>query len=384
MDTRLHTVSAVMAVSALLTLGAPSLCTAQICGDGVVEFPEECDDGVGFRLDGCAPACTYEHVQRMVQLELAGGSPSPAVCTPRSNAFGGAFSSVGLAGVNAQLAAAVADGSLNQILQLLDLDDPIAVDDPDLDVGVLAAEVDPRGSTQGLDAWFVAAAAGLDGNDLPAIRLPGSIAGRELTAGPERIEVAFLDGAVTIRDARVTAWVETATSLPAPPPDSFAAGFLAFEAIQAIDGTHGLCGNLTVGSLAVLPAPADFASGGAAECSASCAGSRGYTWCGSGNPVGPGCNSMLDVLVSGCVVSPPLCLPLIVPTQPDVGTAGLPPVTLVADPSTGKVTIAEPDDAYSTWLEFASERVHLTNQLGGIFADGFESSGLGAWSMSQP
>lgn len=384
MDTRSTISSVVIAIAVLLTVAMGTPGSAQVCGDGVVESTEECDDGAGFRLDGCTPDCAYEHVQRMIHLELAGGSPSPVDCTPRTNAFGSAFSTLGLAGVNAQLAAAIADGTLNQLVQVLGLDDPAAVDDPDLDVGILAAGVDPRGSAPGLDGWFIAATGALDDDDLPAIRLPGSVAARELAAGPQRIDVAFLDGTITIRDARVAAEVGTAISLPAPPPDEFATGFLAFETMQAMDGTHGLCGNLTVGSLAVLPAPFDFSSGGAAECSASCPGSRGYTWCGTGNPVGPGCNSMLDVVVSGCAVSPPLCIPVINPTQPDVGTSGQPPVTLVADPTTGKVTVPEPEDAYSTWLEFAAERVHVTNHLGGIFADGFESSNLGAWSSSQP
>jgi len=172
-----------------------------------------------------------------------------------------------------------------------------------LEIGVLAANLDPRGSGPGLDGWFLAATGSLDDDDLPVIR---------------------------------------------------------------------------------LPAPADFATGGAAECSASCAGSRGYTWCGAGNPVGPGCNPMLDVVVSGCAVSPHLCILLLNPTQPDVGTSGQPPVALGADPTTGKVTVIEPDDAYSDWLEFASERVHPTNRLGGIFADGFESGSFGGRSFSQP
>jgi hypothetical protein len=98
----------------------------------------------------------------------------------------------------------------------------------------------------------------------------------------------------------------------------------------------------------------------------------------------PAHGEVVDVVVGGCAVSPPLCLPLLVPTQPDVGTGGQPPATLTADPTTGKVTVVQPEDAYSTWLEFAAERVHMTNNLGGIFADGFDSSGLGAWSSSQP
>lgn len=93
---------------------------------------------------------------------------------------------------------------------------------------------------------------------------------------------------------------------------------------------------------------------------------------------------MLDVLVGGCAISPPFCLGLVVPTQPDVGTSGMTPEVLVADPTTGKVTVTQVEDAYSMWIEFVAERVHMTNHFGEIFSDGFESSGLGAWSSSQP
>ena len=57
---------------------------------------------------------------------------------------------------------------------------------------------------------------------------------------------------------------------------------------------------------------------------------------------------------------------------------------LVADPTTFKVTVVEPEDAYSMWVEFASQRVHMTNNIGAIFADGFESSDTGAWSATLP
>jgi hypothetical protein len=219
---------------------------------------------------------------------------------------------------------------------------------------------------------------------VPVVRLPGAVAARELTAGPGRIEFGFLAGTITVKDARVTAAVGPVTSLPGPPPDQFAAGFAAFEDLLADDGNHGLCGNLTVGSLAVMPLPAEFTGGGSTACSSACTGSREYTWCGPGNPVGPGCNSTLDLLVGGCAVSPPLCIALIDPTQPDVGTGGQPPAVLVPDPGTGKVTVTQPDDAYSTWFEFVAERVHITNHIGGIFADGFESADLAAWSSSHP
>lgn len=379
MKSKSPTTSPAITLALLLVFGVATPGPAQICGNGIVEPPEECDDGSGFRLDGCTPDCTYEHTQRVVALELASGT-SPAICTPTTNAFGGALTSAGLTGLNTQLAAEIDNGSLNQLLQLLDLNDPAAVDDPDLDVGALEADRDPRGSIVGMDAWYLAHTGALDGDDLPVVQVPGAIAARELAAGPARIELGFINGAITLRDTFISATVGPLTSLPAPPPDQLAAGFQAFETLHADDGNHGLCGNLTVGSLALLPLPEDFTSGGAAACSDSCSGSRSYTWCGQGNPVGPGCNSMLDMVVGGCAVTPPFCVGVIVATQPDVGTGGQPPEVLSADPTTGKVTVVQPEDAYSMWFEFSSQRVHMTNHLGGLFTDGFESSDLGAWS----
>jgi cysteine-rich repeat protein len=376
------TLAVISAVVVFTTfVSAPGL--AQVCGNGVVEPPEECDDGASFRLDGCAPDCTFEHVQRMTLLTLGDG-PSPSFCTPTTNAFGSAFSSFGLTALNTQLAAAISDQTLNQLLQILALDDPGAVDDPDLEVGFLASVHDPRGPAVGLGAWYVADPGFLDPDDLPVATLSGSVAARELTAGPGRVEIRFFEGLITARDARIAAAVETSTSLPGPPPYQLAPGFAAFEGVTADDGNHGICGNLTVDSLAVMPLPGEFTSGGSAECANTCPNSRSYTWCGAGNPVGPGCNSILDLMIGGCSVFPPLCLGVVVPTQPDVGTGGQLPVVLVADPTTGKVTVVEPDDAYSTWLEFNAERVHMTNHLGGIFTDGFEGSDLGAWSSWSP
>ena len=373
----------VVSVVVLLSTTAAPTGDAQVCGDGIIETPEECDDGGFSRLDGCASDCTFEHVQRLTLLELGDGS-APAFCTPTTNAFGAAFTAIGRSAVNAQIASEIAAGSLNQLLQIISLDDPAAIDDPALEIGVLGSDPDPRGPTSGIDGWYLAMSRFLDSDDLPALRLAGAVAMRELSAGPGRIEIGFLTGAITVKDSRVAAVVGPVTSLPGPPPDQFASGFAAFEDLQANDGNHGLCGNLTVGSLESMPLPAEFSGGGSTACSSACAGSREYTWCGDGNPVGPGCNSTLDLLVSGCAVSPPVCFALIDPTQPDVGTDGQPPAVLAPDPGTGKVTVTEPDDAYSTWFEFAAERVHITNKIGGIFADGFESADLGAWSSTNP
>jgi len=103
--------------------------------------------------------------------------------------------------------------------------------------------------------------------------------------------------------------------------------------------------------------------------------------CADGEPVGAGCNSLLDVLVSGCAATF-LCVPVVFPTQPDVGVDPNPPNVLLADPVTGKVTVVEPDDAYSSTFGFAAIRVHMTNGVLLVFADGFENGSISQWSDS--
>ena len=71
------------------------------------------------------------------------------------------------------------------------------------------------------------------------------------------------------------------------------------------------------------------------------------------------------------------------PDQPDVGVGANPPNTLIFEPTGGgidKVTVVEPDDAYSSWFQFSSERVHLTNNVSLMFRDGFETGDTLAWS----
>ena len=97
---------AVLYVLFVLAVFASVPALAQVCGNGIVEPPEECDDGAAFRLDGCAPDCTYEHVQRMTALALGDGA-GPSSCTPATNAFGSAFSSLGLTALNTQLATVI-------------------------------------------------------------------------------------------------------------------------------------------------------------------------------------------------------------------------------------------------------------------------------------
>lgn len=359
---------------------APAEFEGVICGDGIVEGAEQCDDGNLYPLDGCDSSCRYEQVQRLTSLSLQ-GSAGPIVCEPGTNQLGGAFSATGLDSLNGSLQDAIDAGDLTLLLDLLDLDDATGTADASLEVAALGGEVDATDPTPGgLDAWYLAAEDLLDADDQPLQSLtPASITSSELVAGPGDASLPFVDGELSMRDVVLAAQVNPATSLPAEPPSNLAPGFVAFESLDAADASHGLCGNVTVGSLALIPVPEALTSGlGMCE---SCGASRVYTSC-AGGPVTTSCHSLLDVMVGGCQVFG--CLVTVIdPTQPDVGVDPNPPNTLIFEPSGGgldKVTVIEPDDAYSSWYQFTSERVHLTNNLSLLFRDGFESGDTTVWS----
>ncbi|MDA8021041.1 MAG: hypothetical protein MPN21_26685 [Thermoanaerobaculia bacterium] len=352
-----------------------------MCGNGVVEGAEQCDDGDLYPLDGCDPSCRYEQVQRFTSLALE-GTTAPDFCASTGNQLGGAFSAAGLDVLNASLQAGINTGELSVLLQLLDLDDSTGTNDAALELGLLGGDPDPTDpSPGGLDAWFLVDDALLETDDRPSeVLTPSAIASLELTAGPNDVSLPFVGGELRFRNARLAARVDASTSPPSPPPLDIAPGLAAFESLEGADGSHGLCGNVTVGTLALIPAPDEVTSGGTA-CEA-CASSRVYVSCGEG-PVTDACHSLLDVLVGGCQVLG--CLATVIePTQPDVGVGASPPGTLIFGPANGidKVTVTEPDDAYSSWFQFTAERVHLTNNLDLIFRDGFESGDLTVWSNS--
>ena len=353
-----------------------------VCGDGVVEGAEQCDDGNLYRLDGCDSDCRYEQIQRLTSLALQ-GSPAPGFCDSANSLLGDAFSDVALDNLNGSLQDSIDTGDLTLLLDFLDLDDATGTNDGSLELGVLGGSADPTDpSPGGLDAWFLAADDLVDSSGLPTQRLtPAAIASLQLSAGPDDVSVPFVEGELSMRSASAAARVDAETSLPAEPPSNLAPGFAAFESLDAADASHGLCGNVTVGSLALIPVPELFTSG-VGTCEA-CANSRAYVSCGTG-PVTDACHSFLDVLVGGCQILS-CVVTLIDPSQPDVGVGVDPPNTLIFEPSGGgidKVTVVEADDAYSSWFQFTSERVHLTNNLPLLFEDGFESGDTSAWSAT--
>lgn len=366
-----------VAIAAIFILGAV-VGQAAVCGNGIVESGEECDDGGILAWDGCAPGCSYETVHRFFELELS-NDPGPPVCTPTTNALGQAFSTLGLEGLNAGLQSELDDGSIDALMVLLGLDDPTGADDPDLGLGFVSAVPDPRDGQLGLDSWHLGTADSFDASGQPDTITAASLSSSALQSGPADFVVPSSDSdSFELRDGFLLGAVEPATSVPGPPPADLAAGFAAFEAIDGAGPGQGLCGNVTVASLAQIPVPTDFASGGSVACSSSCSGSRAYQACIGTDIPGVDCNSLLDVLVSGCATSV-LCVAIVHPTQPDVGAAGGAPAVLSADPVTGIVQVVEPDDAYSSAFEYRTTRVHLTHGPV-VFIDGFESGTTDAWN----
>jgi hypothetical protein len=195
----------------------------------------------------------------------------------------------------------------------------------------------------------------------------GTLAARSLKAGPSTVSLALLLGGtlgvLEMRNARMAATLSgsPAPDVPSPPPSQLAAGLTVFQTMVGSGAGQGICGNITVESLANIPAPEAFTVGGGMACGA-CSNSHTYTYCGAGMPVASSCNSLLDVLVGGCkVVS---CLATAVnPQQPDVpGTDGDIDV-LTLSGANNKVASSQTtgnDDAYSSYFKFDANRAHIT------------------------
>jgi cysteine-rich repeat protein len=359
-----------------------------VCGDGVVDTGEECDNGNTSNLDGCDSACNYEVFVRMNSVTIRGGGAgsatdvlAPSFCTHTANGLGNALSNTALDGnfavdgLNDSLADDIAAGTTNIIVQALGLDDLNGVNDSSLQLGVTTGNPDPaRGTWPGssqIDWWYLLDGSTLDSAGIPTAKItPAAVANRNLSGGPSTITMLLnLGGSVAqleMLNARVAAATSTATSTPAPPPqpNQLATGLTVFNTIAATGNSQGLCGDVTVESLAQIPVPEVLTSGSGA-CSASCSNSRAYTYCGSGQPVGPSCNSLLDVLVGGCRAA--LCILVAAPSQPDVNNGGPSPLTLsqASQSAPFKVQPAQTNgnnNAYSAWFQFTAQRVHATGQ----------------------
>jgi cysteine-rich repeat protein len=344
-------------------------CKRIVCGDGVVGGTEQCDDGNTRSLDGCDSQCRFEPVLRMSSLSIS-TAQAPEGCTPRTNALGrNVLTGTALGQINPPLRDSLNDGGTNILLQLLDLDDLTGANDPNFQIGIMTGTVDPakpwptQANADKTDFWFQVDPLTLDANGLPLSRIDAAVAGRAITGGPNGINFVLnllgRPATLAMRDARVTARTEGTADVP-PTPAQLRANLNVLRAMRADAAGQGLCGNITVESFASIPAP-DVLTTGTFACAQCNTGSRRYRGCGEGQPVGPNCNSLLDIMVGGCRVG---CLITAVnATQPDVrGGNGPTTLTLGAD---GKVPEAQwrgNTNAYSAYMQFFAQRARITGR----------------------
>ncbi len=351
---------------------------AAICGDDKVDPGEECDDGNVANLDGCDSSCRYEMAVRLTSAVVS-NAMAPSGCSPTTNAFGrNVLAGAGRSTVNDSLKAAIDDGSTNVVVPLLGLDDLTGVADADLKLGLIAASPDPaKGAWPGaapLDWWFLASSSNVDASGLPTSFVqPASVSARNLRAGPSDTTITLLiagtPAPLAMRDANIFARLDgtPAPSKPGAPPTNLAAGLVTFQTVTAdASGTQGLCGNITVESLAQIPIPEALTTGTTA-CNSGCSGSNAYSYCGKGMPVSATCNSLLDAVVGGCKATF-LCVGAINASQPDVAGAGFAGTLTVVSGGAGqpkKVPEAQWSGntrAYSSYIAFKANRTHLTGK----------------------
>jgi cysteine-rich repeat protein len=195
------------------TRQAEDVALAPICGNGVREAGEQCDDGGLVNLDGCRATCQFEQVHRINYLLMQFGGD--ALCP--WNALGGAIvGSEARNQVQNNLNSGIADGSLTALLQMMGLDDLTGNDDAALGVGVLGgapiAGIGYDGNND-LDWWYQVDASTIDLQRNPVSVLPGSIAGRVLTTQPTNVAFSSSDGPMRASNA----WISVTTGAATPP-----------------------------------------------------------------------------------------------------------------------------------------------------------------------
>jgi cysteine-rich repeat protein len=353
------------ATSSATTSASSSTGTSATCGDGVIDGPEQCDDGNRLDLDGCDSNCNYEVVTRMTAVAIANSAAPPALgCMPATNALGTlAISALALGQLNGTLGMDVTNGTVNVMTQLLGLTDLAGVNSQPFSIGVMDAVPDPaKGAPMNnpIDWWLLAdhstVSMGLPTGVFKNVTLKNG----NFSGGPSNVsltlDLAGSPALLTLMNAHIAGSVNATPppNAPAPPPAKLASGLKVFQTITANGADQGLCGDITVASLAAIPLPQALTSG-AIACNEK------YTYCTAPEtPMSAGstCNSLLDALIGGCHVTA-LNIAAINPTQPDV--PGGSTLTVGANKKVN-VTAANGNDAYSAYLTFSANRAHLTGE----------------------
>ncbi|HEX8106487.1 MAG TPA: DUF4215 domain-containing protein [Kofleriaceae bacterium] len=371
---------------------------APVCGNGIVEFGEDCDDGNFRSNDGC-DRCSFEQAARITSLVQQFGTD--AFCT--KNALGTAISRLQAAQdfIQQTWSFPVGDGTISLVFKFMGTIDPSGARST-FNLGFFDATpvrfnqqddgtfADNYNGTNDLDWWYTLRQQdpnnpfdtpnlSLDANGTPRVQLPAEIFDRHLTAGPGTIEnirllFALAPANVALFNVHIDATLDTKLSKPTvsttnTPPGHLASehlspDFITFESSGISSALGGMCSDVSAKSLAnALPGLLGL-----------CADPADAT---GGTPAFQVDNHLLDVFIFGCqlfttdpTTGKPGFVPTIAPTQPDGSLDGS-TYTFALDPATHKVTSCTKDgnDAvldvclanalFSSYFKIAADRVIL-------------------------
>jgi cysteine-rich repeat protein len=295
----------------------PDLVPQPVCGDGVREGDEQCDDGNTTNLDGCDESCIFEQDQRINYLVLEYGTDS--FCG--KNAFGSAMAGQ-MVRDNLQqvINDSIKSGVTSILCKMIDLDDPTGTNDPSVTMGWMSGTPVMGTGYDGnddLDWWYQVDPSTIDVQRDPLALVTGSINAGVLTAGPGNLTVG-LDfagsmGYLDLSNAKMV--IKIGASSPPLTSGGGTPGHLAGENLdpalvsfasagkKSSSGAGKLCGAISAYSLDQVPIPSTLIS-----------------YC---TPTYTANDSMLDVIIGGCSVF--FFGQLIKPTQPDSEDPGVPP-----------------------------------------------------------
>jgi hypothetical protein len=334
--------------------GACTTTTGAVCGNGIREAGEQCDDGNTVSLDGCSSTCQFEQDQRVNSLSLLGTTDS--FCA--HNELGtSAFTSIALSTFNTSLSANIGAGSANQFFIFTGLADLTGTSaQSGIQVGMIDGTLTNAYTTgfsgsSDLDWWYTFDPASVNASNVPVSQVTASIVGSVLTAGPATINIPNFFSTTPptwpIANATLSASIG-ASSAPTESTTGNPPGHLASEHLDpsiesfASMGTGKLCGAISATTLAATPIPPSLLSGGADACS------EGYT----------SSNSMLDVLVSGCKLLGGI-VTVVNASQPDtfLSGTGVCQLTVNAAHQVNSSASCLAQDGYSGYIQFSTDRV---------------------------
>jgi cysteine-rich repeat protein len=338
------------------------------CGDRHRDPGEQCDDGNLVNLDGCSAACSFEEVQRVDTLTLALGTDADCTVNSLAPLLTGTFGQFLAPYIVNALQNGLSLQNSTLLLPFVTLADPQG-GNGSVSLGFVGATF-AGAAVNPLDAWYTAAPTELDALRHPLLTIGGTIASKNLAAGPGALQMTLDLGSgphvYRASHARLFGHIG-ASSAPLISAAGTTSGHLASENLDpaltsfaSIDGGR-LCGNLSAESLASALIPAvpsvPVAGLGTVQCD------QGYTTT----------NSMLDLLASGCTVAGGsiVVASAVQPDQTDpqaaVAGAGAPyqlvvgsgaHVTGCKDTSQASVDLGNclRAAAYSTFFQFTSKR----------------------------